>query len=99
MHGGDITFCHIKNLNAFKKCEETVMYTINKTEAPQPLNFRNRGSYWRDLFESMCRNDWVRIPKDHYARASAAASTYLKGRYSLYRIDDGSSDYCLLKLR
>ncbi len=25
MHGGAITFCHIKNLNAFKKCEEVVV--------------------------------------------------------------------------
>jgi hypothetical protein len=75
------------------------MYTIFTTEAPQPLNLRNRGSYWRDLFEKMKRNDWIRLPKEHHARASAAASTYLKGRYSLYRIDDGSSDYCLLKLR
>jgi hypothetical protein len=70
------------------------MYTIFTTEAPQPLNLRNRGSYWRDLFEKMKRNDWIRLPKEHHARASAAASTY-----SLYRIDDGSSDYCLLKLR
>jgi hypothetical protein len=75
------------------------MYTINKTEAPNPLNVRGRGSYWRDLFETMTRNDWIRIPKEHHGRASAAASAYLKGRYSLYRIDDGSSDYCLLKLR
>ncbi len=75
------------------------MYTINKSEAPQPLNFRNRGSYWRDLFEQMSRNDWVRIPKEHRAKAGAACSTYLKGRYSLYRIDDASGDYCLLKLR
>lgn len=75
------------------------MYTINKSEAPQPLNFRNRGSYWRDLFEQMSRNDWVRIPKEHRARAGAACSAYLKGRYSLYRIDDASGDYCLLKLR
>ncbi len=75
------------------------MYTINKSEAPQPLNFRNRGSYWRDLFEKMGRNDWVRIPKDDRAKAGAACSSYLKGRYSLYRIDDASGDYCLLKLR
>jgi len=75
------------------------MYTINKSEAPQPLNFRNRGSYWRDLFEQMSRNDWVRIPKEHRARAGAACSAYLKGRYSLYRIDDATGDYCLLKLR
>ncbi len=75
------------------------MYTINKSEAPQPLNFRNRGSYWRDLFEQMSRNDWVRLPKEHRARAGAACSAYLKGRYSLYRIDDASGDYCLLKLR
>ena len=75
------------------------MYTISKSEAPQPLNFRNRGSYWRDLFEQMSRNDWVRIPKEHRARAGAACSSYLKGRYSLYRIDDATGDYCLLKLR
>jgi len=75
------------------------MYTINKSEAPQPLNFRNRGSYWRDLFEQMNRNDWVRPPKEHRARAGAACSAYLKGRYSLYRIDDATGDYCLLKLR
>lgn len=75
------------------------MYTINKSEAPQPLNFRNRGSYWRDLFEQMSRNDWVRIPKEHRAKAGAACSAYLKGRYSLYRIDDATDDYCLLKLR
>jgi hypothetical protein len=75
------------------------MYTINKSEAPQPLNFRNRGSYWRDLFEQMNRNDWVRLPKEHRARAGAACSAYLKGRYSLYRIDDATGDYCLLKLR
>jgi len=76
-----------------------MMYAINKTEAPQPLNLRSRGSYWRDLFEKMSRNDWLRIPKEHHNRAQAAASTYLKGRYSLYRIDDESGDYCLLKLR
>ena len=75
------------------------MYTINKTDAPNPLNVRGRGSYWRDLFEKMVRNDWIRIPKEHHGRASAAASAYLKGRYSLYRIDDMSGDYCLLKLR
>ena len=75
------------------------MYTINKTEAPAPQNLRGRGSHWRDLFERMSRNDWVQIPKEHHARARMAANKYLRGRYSLYRIGDASSNYCLLKLR
>ena len=74
-------------------------YVIQRTEAPKMVNIRNRASYWRDLFEEMNRNDWVRIPKAHRSRAGAAASKYLKGRYSLYRIDEHTGDYCLLKLR
>ena len=74
-------------------------YTIQKTEPPKQVNIRNRASYWRDLFEEMNRNDWVRIPKAHRARAAAAANKYLNGRYSLYRIDEYTGDYCLLKLR
>ena len=75
------------------------MYAINKTEAPTPQNLRGRGGHWRDLFEQMTLIDWVRVPKEHHARASAAANKYLRGRYSLYRIGDASGNYCLLKLR
>tara|TARA_B100002019_G_scaffold291225_2_gene310778 strand:- start:347 stop:574 length:228 start_codon:yes stop_codon:yes gene_type:complete len=75
------------------------MFVIQKSEAPKPLNIRNRGSKWRDLFESMRPNEWVRVPKEGRARAAAAACTYMRGRYSMYRIDNVTGDYCLLKLR
>lgn len=75
------------------------MFVIQKSEAPKPLNIRNRGSKWRDLFESMRPNEWVRIPKEGRARANAAATKYMRGRYSMYRIDTVTGDYCLLKLR
>jgi hypothetical protein len=71
---------------------------VNAGTPPNPMNFRGRASKWRDLFESMKRNDWFVIPKKDFAKTSAAASTYLKGRYSLYKIND-RHDYCLIKIR
>ena len=71
---------------------------VNAGTPPNPVNFRGRASGWRDLFESMQRNDWFVIPKKDFGRTAAAASTYLKGRYTLYKIND-RNDYCLVKIR
>ena len=72
-------------------------YKVQSKKAPAPVNFRNRGSKWRDLFESMKQNDWFSIPEEGKVKTNAAANTYLKGRYSLYRVDDDS--FCFIKLR
>ena len=72
-------------------------YQIQRNPAPAPLNFRGRGSRWRDMFESMKPGEWFSLPEDDKVKTGAAAASYLKGRYSLYRIEDGT--YCFVKLR
>jgi hypothetical protein len=73
-------------------------YTINSGEAPQPFNFRGRGSTWRDKFESMKPGQWFIVCQKDAQKTQAAAADHLKGRYSFYKIND-DRDFCLLKIR
>lgn len=77
---------------------EPSYFTVNRGQAPRPLNFRGRNSSWRDRFESMEPQEWFIVPnKDRWKTASAAVK-YLKGRHTFYRINQ-NGDYCLLKIR
>lgn len=73
-------------------------HTVNSGTAPQPLNFRGRQSNWRERFEKMRSMEWFVVPKTDQAKTQQAASTYLRGRYSFYKINE-KGDMCLLKLR
>lgn len=73
-------------------------HTVNSGTAPQPLNFRGRQSNWRERFEKMRSMEWFIVPKVDQAKNQQAASTYLRGRYSFYKINE-KGDMCLLKLR
>jgi hypothetical protein len=42
--------------------------------------------------------EWFIVPKVDQAKTQQAASTYLRGRYSFYKINE-KGDMCLLKLR
>lgn len=72
-------------------------YKVQSKKAPAPVNFRNRGSQWRDLFESMKSGQWFIAPLDDQQKINASASSYLKGRYSCYKISDDTC--CFVKLR
>ena len=73
-------------------------HTVKNGTAPQPLNFRGRQSGWRDRFEKMQAMEWFVVPKTDRDKTQQAASTYLRGRYSFYKINT-NGDMCLLKIR
>ena len=64
------------NLNTIK---------INKTKAPVMKLGRNKGSEYTALFDSMKAGHWFTINSKDRLKFQAAASAYLKGRYSLYK--------------
>lgn len=72
-------------------------FVVKDGTPPKPVNFRNRGSKWRDLFESMKPGEWFLISNEFATRTQQAGATYLRGRYSCYKIS--SSEYCFVKLR
>ena len=72
-------------------------YKVQSKKAPEPLNYRGRGSAWRDLFESMKPNEWFTASLDDQPKIQASASNYLKGRYSCYKISEDT--VCFVKLR
>ena len=73
---------------------EKIMYEVMK--APPPKRARTtRGSELRDLFDSMEVGEWMSVKAQDKSRMQAAASYHLKGRYSMYKTDDG--DYALIK--
>ena len=77
-----------------EKLKMATYFKVQKTKAPESKTLTK--SQWRPLFESMKPGEWFIVPKKDYARTQAAGSTYLKGRYSLYKINE-KSDYCFLK--
>ena len=73
-------------------------HAINNGTPPHPLNIRGRQSNWRERFEKMQSMEWFVVPYADRHKTQQAASSYLRGRYSFYKINkDG--DMCLLKLR
>lgn len=73
-------------------------HVVKNGTAPQPLNIRGRRSPWRDRFEKMQPLEWFVVPYADRYKTQAAAASYLKGRYSFYKINS-NGDFCLLKLR
>ena len=59
---------------------------IKKTKAPEMKSHnRNKGSAYRDLFNSMQAGHWFTINSKDHDRLQAAAQAHVKGRYSLYK--------------
>lgn len=72
-------------------------FKVQSKKAPAPMNYRGRGSAWRDLFESMKPGQWFTLSEDDRCKTNAAAVKHLRGRYTLYRIEENT--YCFVKLR
>jgi len=58
---------------------------VKSTKAPAMLNRTRKGSKYLDLFNSMKAGQWFTVNSKDRMKIQAAASTYLKGRYSLYQ--------------
>lgn len=76
----------------------TAYHVVNNGSAPQPLNIGGRQSRWRDRFEGMSPMEWFVVPYADRHKTVQAATSYLRGRYSFYKINN-DGDMCLLKLR
>ena len=72
-------------------------YKIQSKKAPAPINYRGRGSHWRDLFESMKPGEWFTANIEDQSKINASAGAYLKGRYSCYKIENDTC--CFVKIR
>ena len=48
-------------------------------------------SYWRELFGGMKRGDFFILPKQKHGSVSQAACTYARGRFTIFKIEEG---YC-----
>lgn len=66
-------------------------------KAPVNLNCKSGRSEWRDLFESMDVGHWFEVDRSDYYRTQAAASNYLRGRYSLYKHPTKVATYVCVK--
>jgi len=58
---------------------------VNKTKAPEMKHSRQKGSKYTELFANMKAGHWFTINSKDRMKIQAAASTHLKGRYSLYQ--------------
>ena len=61
------------------------------TAAPAPLTNRKRRRRWQDLFLSMKSGDWFYVPEEDHGRVAGSANNYVKGKYTMYKVDEG---YC-----
>jgi hypothetical protein len=58
---------------------------IKSTPAPRRTTSSPNVSHYGDFFAKMKKGNWFVISSDDKNRFNAAGSTYLKGRFSLYR--------------
>ena len=68
--------------------------TVQTSKAPSRLTQPH--SHWRDLMVSMKPGQWMFVKSDHHARVATAATTYIKGRYTFYKVPEG---YCFKKIK
>lgn len=61
------------------------------TAAPAPLTNRKPKGRWLALFSSMKSGDWFYVPEEDHARVVGSANNYVKGKYTMYKVDEG---YC-----
>ena len=68
--------------------------TVQNTKAPERKT--QPQSHWRDLLGSMKPGQWMFVERRHHARVATAASTYVKGLYTLYQVPEG---YCFKRIK
>lgn len=75
----------VKRLNE----EKTMTVYFKITSAPAPQSSIRRQTRWGDMFASMKSGDWFYVPKEDAARVRQAATTRVKGKYTMYRVPQG----------
>ena len=58
---------------------------VKNTQAPKMSSHKVASSKYRDLFSSLKPGQWFTVNSKDRNRLQAAAQSYVKGRYSLYR--------------
>ena len=58
---------------------------IKSTPAPRRVTTSPKQSEYKTLFEKMKVGNWFLLDEADKVRFSASASTYMKGRYTLYK--------------
>jgi hypothetical protein len=58
---------------------------VKNTNAPKMTSFRFMSSRYRDLFDNLKPGQWFTINSGDKVKLQAAAQSYVKGRYSLYK--------------
>jgi hypothetical protein len=65
-------------------------YKIESTAPPAPTR-----AQWKDKLTSLKIGDWFIAPKEDHSRLVAAGNNYLRGKHSLYKINE--NDYCFIR--
>lgn len=68
--------------------------TIQNSKAPERKT--QPRSSWRDLMVGMKAGQWMLLRKEDHGRVAVAASAYVKGCYTLYKVPEG---YCFKKIK
>ena len=66
-------------------------YKVKSGPIPETLCRGRSKGMWVDVLPKMKVGQWMEIPEKAHARASAAANSYLKSRYSLLRLKNKRS--------
>ena len=66
-------------------------YKVKSGPIPETLCRGRSKGMWVDVLPKMRVGQWMEIPEKAHARASAAANSYLKSRYSLLRLKNKRS--------
>jgi hypothetical protein len=65
-------------------------YKIESTAPPAPTR-----AQWKDKLTSLEIGDWFIAPKEDHSKLVAAGNNYLRGKHSLYKINE--NDYCFIR--
>lgn len=71
--------------------------TIHKSKAPQRTT--NPRSFWRDIMNRMKPGQWFELHEDWVQRVRAAATTYTRGRHSVYQHPKKAGMYIYLRIK
>jgi hypothetical protein len=73
----------------------TTSYLKVRNGAP-PKRRTQPQSSWRNLLVPMKPGQWMYVKQSDHMKVSAAASTYVRGCYTMYKVPEG---YCFMKTR